>query len=103
MTPFLVELNPYKEIGYVFKVIYFSFQSDASRNSFSHFNHVCSIFFSKMSKDKIDIIEAEPSTQVDESIVKQVWELLDSEGRNDMANTIKTLMDHYEKTFGKVI
>ena len=42
-------------------------------------------------------------TTVDESFVKQARELLDSEGRSEMAKKFKILLDHYEKTSGKVI
>ena len=55
-----------------------------------------------MSKDEFEIIEAEACTPVNESIVKQVRKLLDSEGRSEMAKMFKIVMDHYEKT-GKVI
>ena len=56
-----------------------------------------------MSKEEIEIIEAETCTTVDESFVKQAREILDGEGRSEIANMIKILMDHYEKTSGKVI
>ena len=51
-----------------------------------------------MSKEEMKIIEADACTIVDESIVKQVKELLDSEGRSEMAKMFKILLDHYEKT-----
>ena len=51
----------------------------------------------------MEIIEAEACTPVNESIVKQARELLDSEGRSEMAKMFKILLDHYEKTSGKVI
>ena len=56
-----------------------------------------------MSKEEIEIIEAEACTTVNESIVKQARELLDSEGRSEMAKMFNVIMDHYEKTSGKVI
>ena len=55
-----------------------------------------------MSKEEMKIIEANACTIVDESIVKQVKELLDSEGRSEMAKMIKILLDHYKKTSGEV-
>ena len=51
----------------------------------------------------MQIIEAEACTTVDERFVKQAREILDNEGRSELANMIKILMDHYEKTSGKVI
>ena len=56
-----------------------------------------------MSKEEMEIIEAETCTSVDEIIVKQARDLLESEGRSEMARIFKILLDHYEKTSGKVI
>ena len=55
-----------------------------------------------MSRDEIKIIEAEACTPVNKSIVKQVRELLNSEGRSEMAKMFKILLDHYEKTSREV-
>ena len=51
----------------------------------------------------MEIIEAETCTSVDEIIVKQARDLLESEGRSEMARIFKIFLDHYEKTSGKVI
>ena len=56
-----------------------------------------------MTKDEMEIIEAEACTIVDESFVKQARELLDREERSEMAKMLKMILDHYEKTAGKVI
>ena len=56
-----------------------------------------------MSQDEIEIIEAEACTTVDESFVKQARELLDREERSELAKMLKIVLDHYEKTSGKVI
>ena len=48
-------------------------------------------------------IEVEAFSPIDESIVKQVRYLLDSEGRSEMTKTFEILLNHYEKTSGKVI
>ena len=56
-----------------------------------------------MSLSEMEIIEAEVCTPVNESIVKHDSEILDSEDRNEMARMFKILLDHYEKTSGKVI
>ena len=56
-----------------------------------------------MSKDEVEIIEAEACTRVDESFVKQARELLDREGRSEISKMFKILLDHNEKTSGKVI
>ena len=56
-----------------------------------------------MSKEEIKIIETEACTPVDESIIKQVRESLESGDRNEMAKMFKIFLDHYEKTSGKVI
>ena len=51
----------------------------------------------------MEIIEAEACTIVDESFVKQARELLDREERSEMAKMLRIILDHYEKTSGKVI
>ena len=56
-----------------------------------------------MSKEEIEIIVADVCTTVDESFVKQARELLDREGRSEIAKMFKILLDHNEKTSGKVI
>ena len=56
-----------------------------------------------MSKDETEIIEAEACTPVDEIIVKQARELLEREGRSEMAKMLKIFLDQHEKTSGEVI
>ena len=56
-----------------------------------------------MPKEEIKIIEVDACTKVDEIIVKQAREFLESEGRSDMARMFKIFLDHYEKNSGKVI
>ena len=55
-----------------------------------------------MTKDEMEIIEAEVCTAVNESIVKHDGEILDSEDRNEMARMFRILLDHYENTSGEV-
>ena len=51
----------------------------------------------------MEIIEAEACTPVDEIIVKQARELLEREGRSEMAKMLKIFLDQHEKTSGEVI
>ena len=55
-----------------------------------------------MSKEEIEIIEADACTIVDESFVTQAREILDSDDRNEMARMFRILLDHYENTSGEV-
>ena len=50
-----------------------------------------------MSGDKIEVDKAEAFIPVNESILRQASEFLDSHGKSEMALMIKTLLD--EKTF----
>ena len=50
-----------------------------------------------MSEDKIEVDKTEAFTPVNESILIQASEFLDSHGKSEMALMIKTLLD--EKTF----
>ena len=50
-----------------------------------------------MLEDKIEVDKAEAFTSVNESIVRQASELLDSQGKSEMALMIRNLLD--EKTF----
>ena len=50
-----------------------------------------------MSEDKIEVDKTEAFTPVNESIVRQASELLDSQGKSEMALMIRNLLD--EKTF----
>ena len=51
------------------------------------------IFNSKMLEDKIEVNKAEAFTPVNESIVRQASEFLDSHGKSEMALTIRMLLD----------
>ena len=46
-----------------------------------------------MSEDNIEVDKAEAFTTVNENIVRQASEFLDSHGKGDMALTIRTLLD----------
>ena len=46
-----------------------------------------------MSEDKIEVDKAEAFTPVNESIIRQASELLDSQGKSEMALMIRTLLD----------
>ena len=46
-----------------------------------------------MLEDKIEVDKAEAFTPVNESIVRQASEFLDSHGKGDMALTIRMLLD----------
>ena len=54
------------------------------------------IFNSKMSEDKVEVDKVKAFIPVNESIVRQASEFLDSHGKSEMALIIRTLLD--EKT-----